>query len=353
MLRLGTSPEDLERAAEIIRGGGIAAFPTETVYGLGASAFNPRALARVFEIKNRPRFDPLILHIADPAFLDRIACLSVLDPRRRRIQESLAAAFWPGPLTLILPKRPEVPGLLTAGLSTVAVRLPDHPAAQALIALSGGAVAAPSANPFGCLSPTRAGHVIEGLGDRIDCLVDGGPCSVGLESTVLDLSSPLPRILRPGGISREALETKAGTAVEGDTDPEKTEIVPGAVPSPGMLKSHYAPETPLFLHGPEEMAALPRRVREGYLFFSGKSRTAWEKKNPPAKAAGGQGGGMYGGAEILVLSEDGAIREAAAELFDHLHRLDRAGLYRIHAETFPGEGLGVAANDRLRRAAAK
>ncbi|MDR1143672.1 MAG: threonylcarbamoyl-AMP synthase [Spirochaetaceae bacterium] len=362
-IRLDSSPADIQRAAEILKNGGLAAFPTETVYGLGADAFNIRALARVFEAKGRPRFDPLIIHIASPDMLERLADLNALSPLFRPLPVKLAAAFWPGPLTLILPKRPEVPDLATAGLPTVAVRFPAHPAAQKLIALSSGAVAAPSANPFGRLSPTRAEHVLEGLGNKIDCVIDGGPCSVGVESTVLSLAGTgeLPRILRPGGISREQLERVIGPTAVG-----AAESGPAAdLLSPGMLKSHYAPKTPLILHAPEEMSALPFLPDEGYLFFSETSRDAWLKRSAGISATGGGDaaeddlkrirfkspatGGV--GPAILALSRSGDAAEAATRLFETLHLLDRAGLLRIHAEALPPEGLGAAVNDRLRRAA--
>jgi L-threonylcarbamoyladenylate synthase len=231
-----------------------------------------------------------------------------------------------------------VPDLATSGLPTVAIRFPDHPAAQALIRLSTGAVAAPSANRFGCLSPTRAEHVEEQLRDRIDFIIDGGRTAVGVESTVLDLSGAsqaAPRLLRPGGVSREAIEALIG-AVElpGPGD--------GAPVSPGQLRSHYAPRSPLSLHSPDAMAALPYRQGERYLFFSQAARDAWVARQdgpaaPPDAA--------------WALSSSGDTLEAAAKLFDLLHSLDRLGASRIHAEAAPPEGLGAAINDRLFRAA--
>lgn len=360
MIRLTVSPADLRRAAEILNAGGIAAFPTETVYGLGARAFDAGALARVFEAKGRPRFDPLIIHIDRAEALDRVAETAALAPARRRLLENLIQAFWPGPLTVVLPKRPEVPLLATAGLLTVAVRLPAHPAARELIRLSGGALAAPSANPFGRLSPTRAEHVIDTLGDKIDAVVDGGPSAVGVESTVVDLSGLSPRILRPGGAGREALEAAAGEPFGfGFAGPAPDLPGPGfgsgsglhsgsgprsgPAPSPGMLKSHYAPLVPLVLHTPAEMAALSPEGDAGYLFFSGRNRDEWLARNKAEDSPD----------RIMALSEEGAAVEAAAGLFERLHRLDRRGfLRRIHAETLPEEGLGAAVNDRLRRAAA-
>ncbi|MDR2142904.1 MAG: threonylcarbamoyl-AMP synthase [Treponema sp.] len=357
----------------MIRSGGLVAFPTETVYGLGADAFNTRALARVFEAKGRPRFDPLIIHIAESQALGHVARLSALSPGRRTLVEKCAAAFWPGPLTLVLPKQPGVPDLATAGLPTAAVRCPGHPAARALIGLSGrggkpGAVAAPSANPFGRLSPTRAEHVVAGLGEKIDCVMDGGPCSVGVESTVLDLSSSRITLLRPGGVTREDLEKVIGpigacSSVSGGADTDGPDAaasgtagvagaagpgLPGPEPgrlSPGLLKSHYAPFSPLFLHDAKEMAALPYKKDEAYLFFSNKSRLVWSKN---ALENTSRAGKEDSGSCVLVLSEKGSVLEAAANLFEYLRRLD--GLARIHAETLPKEGLGAAVNDRLRRA---
>ena len=338
MITLTNSPADIKRAAKILKDGGLAAFPTETVYGLGADAFNAQALAKVFEVKGRPHFDPLIVHIASIETLDRIICLEVLDTQHRKLLEKLINIFWPGPLTLVLPKKPELPGLLSAGLSTVAIRFPSHPIAHSLINLSTGAVAAPSANLFGRLSPTRAEHVIKSLGDKIDCIIDGGPCMVGVESTVLELI-PAPMILRPGGISREQLEEiigHVGYSVNNDT---------AAKPSPGMLQSHYSPDIPLFLHSREAMADLSYNSNEGYLFFSGKSRDAWLFNSTA------QTDNCTKQKTIFVLSELGDTTEAAANLFEYLHILNKSGVLCIHAETLPEEGLGLAVNDRLQKAA--
>jgi L-threonylcarbamoyladenylate synthase len=377
MMILGATEQDIQKVAEILKEGGLAAFPTETVYGLGADAFNTLALARVFEVKSRPRFDPLIIHIAEASRLEHVARLSALPPDRRALAEKCAAAFWPGPLTLVLPKQPEVPGLATAGLATAAVRCPAHPVARALIGLSGragkpGAVAAPSANPFGRLSPTRAEHVVEGLGEKIDCIIDGGPCSVGVESTVLDLASPRITILRPGGVSREALEKVVGPmrptlsadtidAERGGQNTAESNTVEAGRLSPGMLKSHYAPKTPLFLHDGKEMASLPRKKGEAYLFFSGTSRNAWRSRAAAESRNGGTGPSAEGPPDenrngdpaVLTLSETGSVPEAAANLFEYLYRLDGLRPERIHAETVPEEGLGAAVNDRLRKAGEK
>jgi L-threonylcarbamoyladenylate synthase len=332
---LSIQEEHIRAAAEVIKAGGLAAFPTETVYGLGADGFNPSALARIFEAKGRPRFDPLIIHIAAWNALDRVADLDALEPAARSKARLLGERLWPGPLTLILPKQSRVPDLATSGLATVAVRFPDHPVAQRLIALSSGAVAAPSANPFGYLSPTRAGHVRDQLGDRVDLILDGGPVAVGLESTVLDLCSSRPRILRPGGMSQERIEALIGPVSSGGHWSETKA-------SPGMLKSHYAPRTPLALWDRRGMLALQRRSGEGYVFFDGPSRDAWLGRPGPAADA-----------SIQVLSGTGSLSEAAARLFDTLHYLDTLPLSRIHAQEAPGAGLAPAINDRLRRAAAR
>jgi L-threonylcarbamoyladenylate synthase len=332
---LSITDSDISVAAEALAAGLLVAFPTETVYGLGGDAFRPRTLARIFEAKGRPRFDPLIVHIADLGALDRLADLSSLDGEARRKAAALSSRLWPGPLTLILPKRPELPDLATSGLPTVAVRFPDHPAAQRLISLSTGAVAAPSANSFGRLSPTRAEHVAADLGDKVDLILDGGPTRVGLESTVLDLcAGGEPRILRPGGVSREQIEALIGpVSLSGGA-------APGAPRSPGQLPGHYAPRAPLSLHRREAMAALPYDETAGCLFFSGASRDAWARARRLAP-----------GPHLLALSEAGDTTEAAANLFDLLHILDALGLSRIHAEEAPPAGLGAAINDRLSRAA--
>ena len=343
---LSSGDGDLEIAAAALRDGRLVAFPTETVYGLGADAFNPEALARVFEAKGRPRFDPLIIHIAAAEAADRVARPELLSAENRARFELLSAKLWPGPLTLVLPKRAEVPELATSGLPTVAVRLPAHPAAQKLIALSTGAVAAPSANPFGRLSPTCAAHVRDQLGEKVDFIIDGGFSRVGVESTVLDLCADPPRILRPGGVSRETLESLAGPLFRGPGD----SVTVAAPNSPGMLKSHYAPRTPLVLHGQAEMLLLPREKNTGYLFFSDYSRGLWLASQPAPQSPPGRRGVRAERPEVLVLSPAGSTTAAAANLFSTLHRMDALGLLRIHAERAPSGGLGPAINDRLERA---
>jgi len=341
VILLSTSAADLSRAAAFIKAGGLAVFPTETVYGLGCDAFNTHALAKVFDVKGRPRFDPLIIHIAAISDLERIADLDALEKPEHILLDKLTGKFWPGPLTLVLPKRQEVPDLATAALPTAAIRFPVHPAAQKLIELSGRAVAAPSANRFGRLSPTRAEHAAAELGNAVDCIVDGGPCSVGVESTVLSIIGL--RILRPGGISREQLEELAGPMPErsgtaGEPEGNGTTDEPAA--SPGMLKSHYAPERPLYFYQSDAMQALPYCPEDGYLFFSGKTRNSWSNET-----------GAPDTDCVKTLSEKGDAVEAAAHLFEYLRLLDGKGVRRICAEALPETGIGAAVNDRLRRAA--
>jgi L-threonylcarbamoyladenylate synthase len=327
-------------AAELIRAGKLAAFPTETVYGLGCDAFNTEALARVFEVKKRPRFDPLIIHIASLDTLDRLVDFSRLGPEARHRLSVLSRALWPGPLTLVLPKLKTVPDLATGGLETAAVRFPAHDGALRLIAASTGAVAAPSANPFGYLSPTRAEHVREQLGGAVDIILDGGPASIGVESTVLDISGPSPRILRPGGTPRSAIE-----ALTGPLAADGLRASGGGISSPGQLKSHYAPSKPLYLHTSAEMRRLDFPASAACLFFNQASLEAFAGHNKlGAAGAGGQ---------FFVLSASGSLAEAAARLFDTLHTIDALPVSLIHAERAPETGLGAAINDRLTRAGSR
>jgi L-threonylcarbamoyladenylate synthase len=323
---LSTSDVDLRRAAASLAAGLLVAFPTETVYGLGADAFNPVSIAKIFEAKKRPSFDPLIIHIAECDDVLRITDISSMNETMMKRLSVLAERFWPGPLTVILPKRGEIPNIATAGLATVAVRFPSHPAAQALIRYSTGAVAAPSANSFGCLSPTRAEHVKSQLCDRVDFIIDGGKTEVGLESTILDLTRDPPAILRLGGIPGEDIEALIGPVVL------SLQSSPGAPHSPGQLKSHYAPRTPLVLCKQGELDTMSLEPDEGRLYFS---RTKNKSIAPD---------------RMRVLSESANLVEAAANLFDMLHELDNLGLALIRAEEAPASGLGEAINDRLRRA---
>ena len=294
--------------AAVLAGGGLVAFPTETVYGLGGDARNSLAVAAIYAAKGRPRFNPLIVHVADLAMAETFAWF---DDRARKV----AAAFWPGPLTLVLPLRPEtgLSPLVTAELDTVALRVPAHPVAQALIRAFGGPLAAPSANPSGKVSPTRADHVAQGLSDRIAAIVDGGPCAVGVESTILGLDG-MPTLLRPGGIPLESLESLIG--------PIALHQSGGKLTAPGQLASHYAPAAALRLN------AIPE----------------------PAEVHIGFGPGPC----TLNLSPTGNLTEAAANLFHMLREADRlAGpTGHISVAPIPDQGLGRAINDRLNRAAA-
>ncbi len=306
--------KEIEKAAQMIQEGGLVAFPTETVYGLGADALNPMAVARIFEVKHRPQFDPLIVHVADL----RQAEILVKELPSKAVK--LAEAFWPGPLTLVLEKSSLIPDLVTSSLPTVALRVPDHPMALELIRESGRPIAAPSANLFGGVSPTTAKHVRQSLGDNVDMILDGGPCKVGVESTILSFISGVPVILRPGGISLEELQTLLGPVTLGGDGP-----IPLA---PGQLPSHYSPSTPLkYL---KELNDIPSG-RWGLLTLK-----------PHAQA------GSFQTAEVL--SADGNLREAAANLFSTLRKLDGMGLDGILALSVPEEGLGRAINDRLKRA---
>ena len=315
-------PSAIRQAAACIQAGGVVAFPTETVYGLGADALNERAVAQVFAIKQRPAFDPLIVHIAQVDAVPRYA--SGIDGRARMLMQRC----WPGPLTLVLPKQPVIPDLVTAGLGTVGLRMPAHPVALSLLRAAGTPIAAPSANPFGYVSPTTAQHVQDTLGEKIELILDGGPCPVGLESTVCALSSEEAVVLRPGGLSVEEIEALIGPV----RLPSSTDADPR---SPGTLPQHYAPRVPLTLLAPGQAIPQPSpQERVGLLSF----------RPVPAAAA-------YTHQEAL--SAEGDVLEAAANLFAVLHRFDRLGLDRLVVEAVPEQGLGRAIMDRLRRAAAR
>ena len=311
-LILTPSAADMETAAGLLRSGALVAFPTETVYGLGGDARSDIAVARIFEAKGRPRFNPLIVHVPDIAAARAIA---TFDDRAERI----ASAFWPGALTLVLPLRADagLSPLVTADLPTVALRVPEHPVAQALLRAFGGPVAAPSANPSGKVSPTRAAHVLAGLADRIAAVVDGGACAVGVESTILGLAGE-PAILRPGGIPSEAIEACIGPLPVAPGNAERPT-------APGQLASHYAPAAHL------RLGAAGREQGEVWIGFG-----------PGTDAAD------------LNLSPEGDLVEAAANLFHMLREADaKAGPGgTVCVSPVPERGLGRAINDRLRRAAA-
>ncbi|MDR2729054.1 MAG: threonylcarbamoyl-AMP synthase [Chitinispirillales bacterium] len=313
----------IEKAAAILREGGVVALPTETVYGLGANAFNEKALARVFEIKRRPFFDPLILHISNVKWLDSL----VTDiPVTAKI---LIEKIWPGPLTIVLPKKSVVPDIATSGLSGVALRMPSNETALALIELAGVPVAAPSANLFGSVSPTTARHVKAQLGESADMIIDAGPCTVGIESTIISFMNGKPALLRPGGTELEKIEAIIGKV----TVPERKELVNH---SPGRSEQHYATSTPLLqINDIKEVSSIDKKV--GLLSIKPVDDNLL---SPNIKV-------------IECLSKNGDLAEAACNLFAAMRRLDACGVDIIAALPVPESGLGLAINDRLYRAAKK
>lgn len=327
------SSAQVARAAELLRNGGIGAFPTETVYGLGADLFQPAAIARVFAVKGRPHFDPLIVHLAGPHWLDRV--VQSVPP----IARELARRFWPGPLTLILPKREEVTELVTAGLPSVGVRVPDHPLTLELLRQLDSPLVGPSANLFGQVSPTTAPHVLEQLEATIDFVLEGGPCRVGVESSVVLVGDDALTLLRPGGVPWEELQEalprarwQAREEVAGHHEGNTGLLAPGTLPR------HYAPRTPLELVAAGEAVTHAERWhlahpnhRVGVLTLRGRSATP--------------------GVWVESLSATGDLVEAAGRLFAALRSLDALGLDRLIAERVPMHGLGQAINDRLERAA--
>ncbi|MBV8823483.1 MAG: threonylcarbamoyl-AMP synthase [Bradyrhizobiaceae bacterium] len=308
----------IAEAARILRAGGLVAFPTETVYGLGADGTNAAAVARLYAAKGRPKFNPLIVHVADPAMAQGLAKFDAA-------ASTLAAAFWPGPLTLVLPKTDDCPvaEIATAGLDTIAVRVPDHPVAHALIEAAGRPLVAPSANRSGHVSPTAAAHVAADLGRRIDLILDAGPTRVGVESTIVSCLSDDPVLLRPGGVARAAIEDVLPAPLG-----EPASAQANGPQAPGMLPSHYAPITRL------RLGATRVEPHEALLAFG--------PTVPPGAAQA---------VAVLNLSPSADLVEAAANLFAHLRALDRAGARAIAAMPVPRDGLGEAINDRLARAA--
>jgi L-threonylcarbamoyladenylate synthase len=341
---LRPTPVNLARAAAVLRRGGIVGVPAETVYGLAADALDAVACAGIFRAKGRPTTDPLIVHLASARDLASVAV-----PNASAL--ALAAACWPGALTLVLPKLACVPDLVTAGKPTVAVRVPAHPVFRKLIRLAGRPLAAPSANPFGYVSPTTAAHVLDGLGARIAHILDGGACAIGVESTILDLRNPAhPALLRPGAVTRAQLEKVLGRRVRvvrknQPSAPSSFSLLPApdaapavALPAPGLLARHYAPRTPLTLHARLSLARAAAAPSEGFLFFR---RPALKKPAVPTK-------------NIFWLTERGDVAEAARHLFARLRALDAGGWHRLHAERAPARAaLAPAVNDRLARAAAR
>jgi L-threonylcarbamoyladenylate synthase len=303
-------------AARVINDGGVVAFPTETVYGLGADAFNPKAVARIFEIKERPAFDPLIVHISKLEDLD-LLCTGI-----NSIVPLLAERFWPGPLTLVLPKKESVPDIVTSGLSTVAVRMPDHPVASELINFSKTLVAAPSANKFGMLSPTEALHVKRHL-KGIDFIIDSGKTTIGLESTVIAINKDGFVLLRPGAITSDEIEKIVPRSRSTTTNENKTQ-------SPGLLKSHYSPAKPIYIKGETKPGIDTREA--GLISFRGSGKEEQFKQHE-------------------VLSPDGDLKQAAVNLFSAMHKLEESDVKFIVAEPVPEKGIGIAIMDRLRKAA--
>ncbi|MBL4751753.1 MAG: threonylcarbamoyl-AMP synthase [Amylibacter sp.] len=308
---LSSNPSDVDKATAILSAGGLVAFPTETVYGLGADARNGQAVARVYAAKGRPVFNPLIVHVAD---LDAAQQYAVFDD----LALMIAAQFWPGPLSLVLPlaKNHGLSELVTAGLDNVAIRIPQHPVAQALLQRFDGPLAAPSANPSGRISPTNAAHVLGDMSGKIDAVLDGGACNVGLESTILKVDGSGVSLLRAGGVPVEDVEAVLGHSIAMPSDPETPQ-------SPGQLQSHYAPDAQVRLN-----VSVPKDD-EVLLGFG-----------PNDKGA------------TLNLSPTGDLVEAAANLFGHLREMDALAQHNIAVSPIPMSGLGLAINDRLKRAAA-
>ncbi len=325
MVLVSATDENIAKAAEILKSGGVVGMPTETVYGLAANAFDGRAVAKIYEIKGRPQFNPLISHFADAGDVETCA---VMDEKAK----ALAQAFWPGALTLVLPRAKNCPvsELASAGLETIAVRVPAHPAARKLIKACGFPLVAPSANLSGTISPTSPAHVAEGLGDKVDMILAAGASSVGVESTVVDLSDGAPVILRPGAVTAEEISEVLGEKIIYDTgDAAKPK-------SPGLLLKHYAPKIPL------RMNAIDLNPGEALLGFSS------------LRFMGVKGGGAalnLPESQRRNLSEEGDLHQAASNLFAMLRELDKPEHAAIAVMPIPDTGLGVAINDRLKRAA--
>ena len=307
----------IHKAAQALQQGNVVAFPTETVYGLGANALNAEAVAKIFEIKQRPFFDPLIVHVDSRDMVQQVVA-TVPDIALRCME-----AFWPGPLTLVLPKSNNIPEIVTAGLDTVAVRMPQHEVAQKLIHASGVPIAAPSANPFGYLSPTTAEHVAKQLGDKVEIILDGGQCPVGVESTIIKIERDNITLLRHGGIPVEDIESVAG----------KVNIIQHTqVEAPGQLPYHYAPKTKIVLI--KDITNIPDDSSCAIILY--------KKRDLPFKNI-----------HTMYLSDNGDMRQVAANLFTCLHALDAMKLAVIYAEEVPEVGLGQAIMDRLKKAQAR
>jgi L-threonylcarbamoyladenylate synthase len=314
----GFNSEAVSRAVRLLEHGEVIAFPTETVYGLGADAFNAAAVAKIFELKKRPHFDPLIVHVSRKEWITTL--VSDLPHQARLLMDR----FWPGPLTIILPKSTRIPDIVTAGLATVGLRMPSHPVALELIERLGRPVAAPSANPFGYMSTTKADDVASLFDDRLPLILDGGPSCFGIESTIVSLAEGRVVLHRHGSVSSEELSAAVGEVVE-TTRPD------GKCAAPGELPFHYAPLTPLMIiTGPEQV----ENENSAFLSFTEPTRPVRSK-------------------HVLVLSRSGDLREAAANFFSYLIQMDRKGAEIIYAQKVPEKGLGKAIMERLKKAEQK
>jgi L-threonylcarbamoyladenylate synthase len=327
-------PEGIRIACDLLASGNVIALPTETVYGLAANALDEKAVLKIFEIKNRPLIDPLIVHFGNYSQLEEIAYV----PQELNW---LANAFWPGPLTVILKKRVNVPNLVTAGRDTVAVRMPAHPIMLKILQDTGLFLAAPSANPFGYVSPTTASHVADSLGDRLEHILDGGPCGIGVESTILDFTNPQqPGILRKGPITVEELSDLLNIWIQEKESVMDSENQSSGLIAPGTLSRHYSPKTRLVLcpNGEIEgtlIAQDPRIGPMGAIFFKKPTSQLW---HPQA---------------TFFFSENGDLSEATHNLFHLLREVDKISLETVFVEMAPADGIGDTINDRLKRAAAK
>ena len=314
-----TTGNDIDHAAELLAVGELVAIPTETVYGLAGNAFSPEAVVKIFEVKNRPAFNPLIVHAGNTEMISRFT-------DHNELLLSVAEKFWPGPLTILLPKKKNIPDLVTAGSDFVAVRIPSHPLTLELLRKIEFPLAAPSANPFGSISPTTAQHVKKQLGNKIPYILDGGRCDVGVESTIIKENNGKIEILRSGGIPAEELAEIIGYLPDTKNHSSQPE-------APGMLTAHYAPTIPLYFGDPEVLLKKYNGKKIALLSFA-------ERYASPDIT------------EAIILSENKDLREAARNLFQSLHTLDASGADVIIAEELPETGLGRAINDRLRRASA-
>ena len=320
MAILKSNSENIKLAVDLLRQGELVAFPTETVYGLGADGFNKNAVAKIFEAKKRPTFNPLILHVSSLNMLNNVASYT-----SDKIQ-LLADNFWPGPLTLILTKKEIVPYIVTSGLETVAVRMPNNSIALDLINKLGRPIAAPSANSFSKLSPTTAEHVEKQLGDKVNIILDGGKCNVGVESTIIEVTEDSQTLFRPGGIPKEDIEKLIGKLSE----PDKNNATPN---SPGQLEIHYAPNLPIKFYDEEKIESYSDLKLGGIFFSKGKNLDKFKT--------------------CKILSKDGNFREAASNLFSYLHEMEALDLDIILIEPVEKKGLGIAIMDRLTKAVNK